>query len=257
MKISDKPQPLITHIRELRKRCIVFLVAWGIGTLVSYCFCEEIFGILLLPFKSATPYKTHSISYFALTEAFTTYLKIAFWAGSLLSSPIFAYEVWQFIVPGLKPREKKALKPFFYASPFLFLAGALFAYFLVIPLAWSFFLSFESASLPVPLLLEARMSEYFSLTLSFLVAFGLSFQFPLVLIGLAHMNLLSSRTLVLNRKYAIILIFIVAALLTPPDVLSQVLLAIPLMLLFEGALWIIRRHEHSKPLTYENLKDHV
>ena len=251
---SDLPKPFLDHLREARKRLLIFFIFWGLGSVLSYCFSEEIFGILLLPLAKAPQTHPHSMSYLGLTEAFTTYLKISFWGGSLLSFPVFVHQLWKFTAPALKPQEKTILKPFFILSPFLFSLGALFAYFIVIPLAWRFFLSFENFSLPLPLLLEARMSDYFSLTFSFLISFGLSFEFPLILIGLAHLGILSSRGLALNRKYAIILIFIVAAILTPPDVLSQILLAIPLMILFEVSLWIIRRNEH---LTRESLRKHV
>ncbi len=254
MTSSDAALPFLDHLRELRKRLLIFFSAWACGSALSYWISEEIFGLLLLPFEKATHLTPHTMIYLGLTEAFTTYLKIALWGGILLSFPVFVYQFWKFTSPGLKPKEKRVLKPFFIISPFLFSLGALFAYFIVIPLAWIFFLSFENSSLPIPLVLEPRMSDYFSLTFSFLVSFGLSFQFPLILIALAHLGIISSRGLALNRKYAIILIFIVAALLTPPDVLSQILLAIPLMILFEGTIWIIRRNER---LTRETLKKHV
>lgn len=247
---ADTPRPFIEHIQEIRKRLLIILAALTISIALSYAFSEEIFAFLLLPFEKTIQNQPHRMIYLGLTEAFTTYLKVAFWGGVTLSFPVITYQLWRFIYPGLKAEEKKVLRPFFVIAPFLFVIGSLFAYLCVIPLAWSFFLTFENPSLPLPLLFEARMSEYFSLVLSFLLAFGLSFQFPLVLIGLFHLGFLSSKHLILNRKYAIILIFIVAAILTPPDVLSQILLAIPLMLLYEGTIWMIKRHERLKPDTF-------
>jgi len=253
MTRNDSPKPFLEHFREARKRILIFFTTWAFGSSLSYLFSEEIFGLLLVPFVKETQKNPHTIIYLGLTEAFTTYLKVALWGGIFLSFPMLVYQLWKFISPGLQSKEKSIVKPCFIISPFLFSLGALFSYFVVIPLAWRFFLSFENSSLPLPLLLEARMSDYFSLTFSFLISFGLSFQFPLILIGLAHLRIISSRGLALNRKYAIILIFVVAALLTPPDVLSQILLAIPLMILYEGTIWIIRRNEYLS----ENLKKHV
>ena len=246
MNKFDAPHPFVEHVYEFRKRLLIIIITLGIGMVLSYGFSEEIFRLLLLPFERISHLQENRMVYLGLTEAFTTYLKVAFWGGLTLSFPIIIYQLWKFVSPGLKETEKKILKPFFITAPFLFIMGSLFAYFCVIPLAWSFFLSFENSTLPLPLIFEARMSEYFSLVLSFLLAFGLSFQFPLVLIGLFHLGFISSKSLILKRKYAIILIFIVAAILTPPDVLSQILLALPLMLLYEGAIWVIKRHELLK-----------
>ena len=254
MMSIDTPRPFYDHLKEFRKRLLIFCSAWGGGIAIACFFSDKLLSFLLIPFEKITSLSSHSISFFSLPEAFTTSLKLSIWGGFALSLPVLMFQLWRFIAPGLTPQEQKTLRPFLIMAPFLFICGALFAYFLIIPLAWTFFLSFENNVLPVPLLLQARLSDYVSLTLSFLISFGLSFEFPLVLIALGYLGFISSRHLALNRKYAIILIFIVAALLTPPDVLSQILLALPLMLLYEGSIWALRRHER---LTLKNAKEYV
>lgn len=241
--------PLLMHLKELKRRFLAVISMWGLCTGVSYFFSEQIFAILLQPFLwvvKESP-EAHKLIYINLPEAFITYVKVALFSGFFINFPFFLFQLWAFIKPGLHPEEKKILKPFISMAPVLFIIGSGFAYFFVIPLAFEFFLSFENpSSMVLPLVLEARMSEYFSLTISFLCAFGLAFEFPLVLLGLGQIDLLKASTLRKNRKYAIILILIVAAILTPPDILSQILLAIPLFLLYEGTILLMCRQEKSK-----------
>lgn len=250
---KDAPLPLITHLKECKTRLMKVLGAWVVCAVGSYFWAQEIFSLLLYPYLWATKGMpgTHKLIYISMPEAFVTYIKVALFSGFLLSFPFFLFQGWQFIMPALHAQEKKILKAFIIVAPFLFLCGVLFAYFFVVPLAWSFFLSFENTADLVPLVLEARMSDYLSLIMSFLCSFGLSFEFPLVLLGLGYMGFLNANLLRKNRKYTIIIIFIVAAILTPPDVLSQILLAIPLLLLYEGTIFLMHRQEKK---TFNSVK---
>ena len=241
----DLKAPWTDHIKELRRRLLWIVTFFVFGFSISYSKSDSLLAWLSAPLlKNDETSPTHLL-FLGLTDAFTGYLKIAFWGGIVVSLPILAFQVWNFISPGLKKEEKKVLKPFLYFSPILFLFGSLFAYYFVLPLAWSFFLSFQDKTLPLPLVFEANLNDYLSLTLSFLLSFGLCFEFPLVLIAFYRLNLLSSKTLIKSRKYAVIIIFIVAAILTPPDVLSQVFLALPLLVLYEGSIWYIFRLEKN------------
>ncbi len=260
MKHNNAALPFLMHLKELKKRLLAVVVMWGICTGVSYSFSEQIFEILLRPFLWAIKGgpEHHKLIYISMPEAFITYVKVALFSGFFISFPFFLFQLWLFIKPGLRAEEKNILRPFIAISPVLFILGAGFAYFFVIPLAFEFFLSFENpSSMALPLLLEARMSEYFSLTISFLCAFGFAFEFPLVLLGLSQIDLLKASTLQKNRKYAIILILIVAAILTPPDILSQILLAIPLILLYEGTILLMVWQEKKKSTSTKRSKKRV
>ena len=194
----------------------------------------------------ATAGEPRRLIYTGLTEAFVTYIKLALWAGCVLAFPVIAVQIWIFAAPGLYKNERRAFLPFLVATPVLFLAGASMAYYFVFPLAWKFFLSFETPAAPgsLPIQLEARVSEYLSLSMTVIFAFGLAFELPVILVLLTRVGLLSAAKLAGFRRYAIVLIFIAAAILTPPDVFSQLSLALPMMLLYElsilGAKWVER-----------------
>jgi sec-independent protein translocase protein TatC len=175
----------------------------------------------------------------ALYEAFFTYLKVAFFGAVFFSFPIWATQLWLFIAPGLYRSEKKAITPFLIASPFLFVAGAALAYYFIFPLAWQFFISFETPSDggALPVQLEAKVSEYLSLVMQMILAFGLAFQMPVALTLLCRVGILNVEQLRKGRRYAIVGIFVVAAILTPPDIISQVGLAVPMILLYELSIW--------------------
>ena len=246
-------QPLLAHLLELRRRLIWSLLAVLVGFIVSYIFAPQIYAFLVRPLAEATAGEPRRLIYTGLTEAFVTYIKLALWAGCLLAFPVIASQIWMFAAPGLYKNERRAFLPFLVATPALFIAGASMAYYFVFPLAWKFFLSFEmpGGDGTMPIQLEARVSEYLSLSMTVIFAFGIAFELPVILILLTRVGLLSSAKLSSFRRYAIVLIFVAAAILTPPDVFSQLSLAIPLMVLYElsivGAKWVERSRSSAGP----------
>ena len=237
-------QPLLAHLLELRRRLIWSLLAVLVGFVACYCFAQDIYAFLVRPLAAAGDGENRRLIYTGLTEAFTTYIKLALWAGCMLAFPVIATQIWMFVAPGLYKEERRAFLPFLVATPVLFLIGAATAYYLVFPMAWKFFLSFEMprAAGGLPIQLEARMSEYLSLSMTVIFAFGVAFELPVILVLLTRVGLLSAAKLSAFRRYAIVLIFIASAIFTPPDVFSQLSLAVPLMLLYElsilGAKWV-------------------
>jgi sec-independent protein translocase protein TatC len=186
--------------------------------------------------------------YTGLAEAFFTYVKVAFWAGAFLTFPFVAIQLWLFIAPGLYRNEKQAFMPFLAATPVLFFLGGAMVYYFIFPLAWRFFLSFETSGADgsLPIELEARVGEYLSLVMKLIFAFGLSFQLPVALTLMGRVGLVSSEALARNRKYAIVGVFVVAAIITPPDIISQIGLAIPIILLYEISIIAVRIVERRR-----------
>lgn len=235
--IDDKPMPLIEHLKELRQRLLWSVAAFGVAFAVCYYFSAQIYGFLAQPLADILMRQggDRRMIFTALYEAFFTYLKVAFFGATFFSFPIWATQLWLFVAPGLYRSEKRAILPFIMASPFLFLLGAALAYYFIFPLAWQFFISFETptdgTSLPVQL--EAKVSEYLSLVMHMILAFGIAFQLPVLLTLLCKVGILDVATLKKGRRYAIVGMFVVAAVLTPPDIISQLGLAIPLILLYE------------------------
>ncbi len=240
-------QHILEHVTELRNRLLWAVGALLIGTTISYHFSKEIYGFLVKPLADAMAAvagegATQRMIYTDLTEAFFTYLKVSMFAGGFFTFPFLILQIWLFVSPGLFPKEKKAVIPFLIASPTLFILGGALVYYMVLPLAWKFFLSFQSSAdeTVLPIMLEAKVGDYLNLVMVLIFAFGICFQMPVVLAFLAKAKVITAKTLVSKRRYAIVGIFVVAAILTPPDVISQFSLAVPLLLLYEISILLVR-----------------
>ena len=242
-------QPLLAHLIELRKRLIYALLAVLAGFAISYFFAPQIYEFLVRPLAQASGGEHRRLIYTGLTEAFITYIKLALWTGCFIAFPIVATQIWMFVAPGLYKNERKAFLPFLIATPFFFLMGASVAYYVVFPMAWKFFLSFEipGTTESLPIQLEARVSEYLSLSMTVIFSFGMAFELPVILVLLARVGVLSAAKLASFRRYAVVLIFVAAAILTPPDLISMISLAVPMLLLYElsilGAKWVEKKKE--------------
>ena len=225
---TEEKIPFTAHLEELRKRLISCFIAVGIGFALSYGFKEKLFQILTQPLISVMQ-QGETLIYTGLPEAFFTFLKVSFLSGLMLASPVIIYQFWMFIAPGLYDREKRLLVPIVLLSSIFFVGGALFGYFIVFPYGFDFFLGFATETIrPMP-----SMKEYLSFSAKLLLAFGLVFELPLVITFLAKLGIVSVPFLKKNRKYALLLFFVGAAILTPPDVVTQVMMALPLMVLYE------------------------
>ena len=247
--IDDREMPLLDHLLELRNRLIWSIGALFLGFLLCYAFSEQIYQFLVHPLQVAYGDQTgRRMIYTGLTEAFFTYLKVAMWGGVMLGFPVIATQVWMFIAPGLYKQEKQAFLPFLMATPVLFFMGAALCYYIVFPLAFHFFLSFESAGSngEMPIELEARVSEYLDLVMKMVFAFGLCFQLPVALTLMGRVGILGSAGLIRNRRYAIVGVFVLAAIVTPPDVISQISLAVPILILYEISIIAVKMVEKKR-----------
>ena len=247
--IDDREMPLLEHLVELRNRLTYSAIAVFVGFLVCYVFAEDIYAFLVRPLADIYEGETgRRMIYTGLAEAFFTYIKVAFFAGAFLTFPFVATQLYLFIAPGLYRTEKQAFLPFLIATPILFFLGGAMVYYFVFPLAWQFFLSFETPGTDgtLPIQLEARVSEYLDLVMKLIFAFGLCFQLPVALTLMGRVGLVSAAGLVRNRKYAVVLIFVVAAILTPPDIISQIGLALPMLVLYEISIASVRVVERRR-----------
>ena len=246
-----------SHFVELRNRLLNSLIFIFIVFIISYFFAEQIYNFLVEPYANAVrdDQISRRLIFTALHETFITYIKVAFFAAIFLGSPFFLIQIYKFIAPGLYKNEKKALLPYLISTPILFLFGGMLVYYLVMPLAIKFFLSFETmgTSSSLPIQLEAKVNEYLSLIMRLIFAFGISFQLPILLNLLARIGVVNSEYLKKSRRYIIVIIFTVAAILTPPDPITQVGLAIPLLLLYELSIITVKFTE--KKANKDNLKD--
>ena len=245
-----KQSSFVEHLAELRSRLVKSIVYLFIFFIVCYFFAENIYSFLLAPYAEAV--KDDEVNrrmiFTALHETFITYLKVAFFAAIFITSPIILTQIWKFVAPGLYKNEKRALLPYLIATPTLFFLGGMLVYYLIMPLAIKFFLSFETTTqfTNLPIQLEAKVNEYLSLIMRLIFAFGISFQLPVLLSLLARVGFIDSQYLKKRRKYVIIIIFSVAAILTPPDPITQIGLGIPLLILYELSILSVRLIEKKK-----------
>ena len=241
---KSKQGSFVSHFIELRSRLIKSLVFIFVTFIISYTFAEYIYSFLVHPYAEAVKDDPLSrrLIFTALHETFITYLKVAFFTAIFVTSPIILTQIWKFIAPGLYKNEKKALLPYLVATPTLFLLGGMLVYYLVMPLAIKFFLSFETSAqvTSLPIQLEAKVNEYLSLIMRLIFAFGISFQLPVLLSLLARVGFIDSEFLKTRRKYVVVIIFAVAAILTPPDPITQIGLGIPLLILYELSILSVK-----------------
>ena len=233
---DEGKMPLLEHLVELRTRLMWSVGAFFLCFIVSFYFAGPVFNFLVQPLADLWEgEEARRLIYTALTEKFFTEIKIAFFVAAFVSFPIIANQLWVFVAPGLYKNEKRAFLPFLVATPVLFFIGGAFVYYVVLPVAWNFFAGFEqtAAEGPLAIQLEPKVNEYLSLVMRLVFAFGLSFELPVVLTLLVKIGFISTAGMRKNRRYAILIAFIAAAVLTPPDPISQLGLAIPIILLYE------------------------
>ena len=248
---------LIDHITELRKRLLWSFLYIILIFIICFYFADQLFAFLATPLVNLMDTENgQGFIYTALQEAFFTELKIAFFFALFFSFPLIAIQIWKFIAPGLYKSEKNAFLPFLIATPVLFFAGGSMVYYLISPIAWKFFLSYQNLNASgIPIRLEAKMGEYLSLMMRFIFAFGLAFQLPVLLGLLAKANLVNHLTLKKFRKYAIVIAFLAAAFLTPPDPFSQISLALPIIILYEISIFIAKIIQRNKDNKSEKNED--
>ena len=245
---------LMEHLVELRNRLVLCVAVMLVAIILCYIFAPQIYGFLVAPLAKAFSAEgeptniSRRLIYTNLTEAFFTYLGVAVWGGFVITLPLILIQVWRFLAPGLYGHERRLMLPYFFLTPVLFLAGAAMAYYVVFPAAWHFFISFEAPPTAggLPIQLEARVGEYLSLAMSLIMAFGLAFEMPLALVLLVQLGILDTAKLRAFRRFAVVINFVVAAILTPPDVLSQLMLAVPLCIFYELAILAARVIEKNR-----------
>jgi sec-independent protein translocase protein TatC len=248
-ELESGRMPLLDHLIELRNRLMWAAAAILVAFLVCYQFKEAIYRFLSHPLAEVFNGEAgRKMIATGLTEIFFTYIKVSFWAAVCLAFPVVAVQIWKFVAPGLYKNEKRAFLPYICATPILFLMGASLAYFVVIPYAFKFFVSFETPGAPgsLPIEIEAKVNEYLSLVMTLLLAFGVAFQLPVLLTLMARAGIITSQALISKWRYAVVGMFGVAAVLTPPDVVSQTSLAIPLILLYVLSIFSCRWVEKQR-----------
>ena len=254
MTKKNNSTSFVGHLSELRSRLIKSFIFLIVLFIISYIFSTEIYRFLVQPYSDAVLNQNldRRLIFTALHEAFLTYLKVAFFAAFFIASPFFLIQLWKFLAPGLYKNEQKALLPYLVATPILFMLGGFIVYYLIMPLAIKFFLGFETAAEPgvIAIQLEAKVNEYLSLIMRLIFAFGISFQLPVILSLLARIGIIDSEYLRQRRKYFVVIIFAVAALLTPPDPITQIGLALPLLLLYELSIFTVKFIEKKEDAQY-------
>ena len=238
---SAEKQPFMSHLEELRKRLVICAIGVGAGFVIAYIFAERLFQLLVAPLKAVMP-EGDQLIFTNLPEMFFAYIKVAFITGIMAASPLIFYQLWMFIAPGLYRKEKKMAIPFVISSTILFVGGALFGYFVVFPFGFKFFIGFSNEyvkALP-------SVKQYFSFSMKLLFAFGAVFELPVIIFFLSKMGIVTPQFLRQKRKYAILLTFALAAILTPPDVITQCMMAGPLIVLYEIGILVSRIAQKKK-----------
>ena len=250
---DDKKMPLLDHLIELRQRLLYSVIALLVVFILCFAVAEYIFNYLAQPLadvmlEHGVAEHQRRLIFTALTEVFFTYVKVAFFAAGFICFPLFLTQFWLFVAPGLYKHEKSALLPFLVATPFLFFLGGALVYYIIFPMAATFFIGFEvpATESSLPIQLEPKVNEYLSLLMQLIFAFGLCFQLPVVMTLLARVGLATSKGMAAKRKYAIVAVFVVAAVFTPPDPLSQLSLAVPIVILYEISIIMARMVEKKR-----------
>jgi sec-independent protein translocase protein TatC len=261
--MGDDKMPFTGHLVELRKRIIISLITLTVGFAVSFTYSEKIFNLLMLPLRSELSFKTSypflflipskiknpSLVFLAPAEAFWMHLKVSFVAGLVITLPIILHQLWKFISPGLLAKEKKYVAPFVVTATLLFLVGASFCFLFVLPFAMGFLLTYKTASM-TPML---SVGNYVDFCLKFILSFGVVFELPIAIVILTRMGIVTPKTLAKNRKYAVLLAFVVGAVLTPtPDAFNQTLMAVPVIILYEAGIQVSRFFVKKKPAQKED-----
>lgn len=261
-EIDASAAPLIEHLRELRSRLIWSVLAFLAAMVISFTVWNPIFNFLTRPICHAleTRQQDCGLILLKLQEGFFVAIQISFLGGFILAFPLIGYQLWRFVAPGLYRSERSAFLPFLLASPLMFLCGAAFAYYIILPMAYDFFLGFQQGPLVLPgesettapansmagIVFQGSVSEYLSLTTKFILAFGLSFQLPVALTLMGKAGLVSSEGLASVRRYAMVMILLLAALVTPPDVISQIVLFVVIYGLYEVSIQLVARIERHR-----------